>query len=72
MVLNPQRAVRAIVGAERAIRFTLASVFVLDVLTTVVVAAYGNSYLVKTLQGGSDGEAGVVRAKNRKQPMWNF
>lgn len=28
--------------------------------------------LVKTLQGGSDGEAGVVRAKNRKQPMWNF
>jgi MFS family permease len=50
VVLNPQRALRAIVSAERAIRFTLAAVFVLDVLTTVVVAAYGNSYLVKTLE----------------------
>lgn len=28
--------------------------------------------LVKTLQGGSEGEAGIVRAKNTKQPMWNF
>lgn len=50
MVLNPQRALRAVVGAERAIRYTLAAVFVLDVLTTVIVAAYGNSYLVKTLE----------------------
>lgn len=49
MLLNPQRAVRAVVGAERPVRFTLAAVFVLDVLTTLVVAAYGNSYLVKTL-----------------------
>lgn len=50
VVLHPQRALRAVVGAERAIRFTLASVFALDVLTTVIVAAYGNSYLVKTLE----------------------
>lgn len=28
--------------------------------------------LVKALQGGSEGEAGVVRAKNEKIPMWTF
>lgn len=28
--------------------------------------------LVKELQGGGTGEAGVVRAKNTKQPMWQF
>jgi hypothetical protein len=28
--------------------------------------------LVKTLQGGGAEEAGIVRAKNTKQPMWNF
>ena len=28
--------------------------------------------LVKAVQGGDHGEAGVVRAKNTKQPMWNF
>jgi len=28
--------------------------------------------LVKTLQGGNQGEAGVVRAHNTKKPMWNF
>jgi hypothetical protein len=28
--------------------------------------------LVKTVQGGEEGEAGVVRAKNGKQPMWTF
>jgi hypothetical protein len=28
--------------------------------------------LVKTIQGGSEGEGGVVRAKNTKQPMWTF
>lgn len=50
MVLDPHRALRAVVGADRAVRFTLAAVFVLDVLTTVIVAAYGNSYLVQTLE----------------------
>ncbi|MBX3204827.1 MAG: hypothetical protein KF764_07150 [Labilithrix sp.] len=28
--------------------------------------------LVKAIQGGDHGEAGIVRAKNTKQPMWNF
>lgn len=28
--------------------------------------------LVKELQGGSQGEAGIIRAKNKKQPMWTF
>ena len=28
--------------------------------------------LVKAIQGGDEGEAGVVRAKNTKQPMWTF
>ncbi|MDF2692216.1 MAG: hypothetical protein K0S65_599 [Labilithrix sp.] len=28
--------------------------------------------LVKAIQGGEHGEAGVVRAKNNKQPMWTF
>jgi len=28
--------------------------------------------LVKAVQGGDKGEAGVVRAKNTKQPMWTF
>lgn len=28
--------------------------------------------LVKAIQGGDHGEAGVVRAKNTKQPMWTF
>ncbi|HVJ89252.1 MAG TPA: hypothetical protein VM580_05565 [Labilithrix sp.] len=27
---------------------------------------------VKAIQGGSEGEGGVVRAKNKKQPMWTF
>jgi hypothetical protein len=28
--------------------------------------------LVKEIQGGDQGEAGIVRAKNNKQPMWTF
>lgn len=28
--------------------------------------------LVKELQGGNEGEAGIVRAKNHKVPMWTF
>ncbi|MGE0227256.1 MAG: MFS transporter [Dehalococcoidia bacterium] len=49
LVRSPQHAWRAVAGATRPVRFTLAAVFVLDVFTTVIVAAYGNSYLVKTL-----------------------
>ncbi|MEZ4552949.1 MAG: MFS transporter [Dehalococcoidia bacterium] len=49
LVRSPQHAWSAVAGASRPIRFTLAAVFVLDVFTTVIVAAYGNSYLVKTL-----------------------
>lgn len=35
-------------------------------------ASFQLDNLVKALQGGSEGEAGVVRAKNQKQPMWTF
>ncbi len=35
-------------------------------------ASFQLDNLVKAIQGGGDGEAGVVRAKNRKTPMWTF
>ncbi len=35
-------------------------------------ASFQLDNLVKALQGGDQGEAGVVRAKNTKQPMWSF
>jgi len=35
-------------------------------------ASFQLDNLVKALQGGGEGEAGVVRAKNNKQPMWTF
>ncbi len=35
-------------------------------------ASFQLDNLVKAIQGGDHGEAGVVRAKNTKQPMWNF
>ena len=35
-------------------------------------ASFQLDNLVKALQGGTEGEAGVVRAKNHKQPMWTF
>ena len=35
-------------------------------------ASFQLDNLVKAIQGGSEGEGGVVRAKNTKQPMWRF
>lgn len=35
-------------------------------------ASFQLDNLVKALQGRGEGEAGVVRAKNQKQPMWTF
>lgn len=35
-------------------------------------ASFQLDNLVKAVQGGDHGEAGVVRAKNTKQPMWTF
>jgi MFS family permease len=37
------------VHADRAVRFILAAVFAVDVLTALIVIGYGNSYLLKTL-----------------------
>ncbi len=49
MALDPQTAVRTVAHAERAVRFILAAVFVLDVLTAMIITGYGNSYLLDTL-----------------------
>jgi len=50
LALDPQLAVRALVRADRSVRFILAAVFALDVLTTLIVTGYGNTYLLKTLE----------------------
>lgn len=49
MALDPQTAVRSVAHAGRAVRFVLAAVFALDVLTALIITGYGNSYLLKTL-----------------------
>ncbi len=49
MALDPQLAVRNLVRADRSVRSILVAVFALDVLTTLIVTGYGNSYLLKTL-----------------------
>ena len=35
-------------------------------------ASFQLDNLVKAIQGGDEGEGGIVRAKNNKQPMWTF
>ncbi len=49
LTLDPQTAVRALAHAHRSVRFVLAAVFALDVLTAMIVTGYGNSYLLDTL-----------------------
>ena len=53
LAFDPQSGVRTVARPDRAVQYILATVFLVDILTTLIVFGYGNNYLIKIIEAPS-------------------